>query len=274
MAPLIFTPHPALQPYIQCYVYTEMGTPGEWTQAEMAPPGYSALIILLETEKYCISVNGEETQHYASPTFTGQITCFSDVHLYDRIKIFFVSFKPCGAYRLLGISQHECTGRSFHLTDLLGSSGKSLSEELINQPDAHKVHAVLEQFLLQRLSLPAKKEICDRLSYVSEQIRLHSHSNQLISRICRKEGYSISRLERHMKEIVGMGPKKFQRIIRFNNTLSYIRLHRDECKWAQVAAQFGYYDQMHFIREFKLFYGKTPEAYDKEGWLMKIVHAG
>lgn len=268
---IILTPHQNLQPYIQQYVYTEMGASGVWTRGDLGPPGCSGLTIVLESDSYRISVNGEEEQYFFSPVFTGQINCFSDIRIYGRLKLFIVLFKPWGAYRLLGVPQNECTGNSFHLSDLLGIDGKRLSERLGAESSVEKIHQLLEQFLLRRLSLPVKKEKYDRLTYVSDQIMLYSHDNDLISKICRQEGYSMSSLERHMNEIIGMPPKKFQRILRFNNALKYINHHRHDCNWSQIANRFGYYDQSHFIKEFKFFFGKTPEAYEEESWLMKVT---
>ena len=268
-----FTPHPSLQPYIRQFVYTEMGKEGQWTRAEMMPPGYTALIVVLEKDRHLICVNNKYQHCCSSPTFSGQITRFSDIRLYGRLKLFFAAFQPCGAFRLLGIPQQDCTGKSFPLSALLGTEGKLLSAQLNNLSDPQRVYDLLQQFLLQRLHHNKPSPICEQLLHVSEQIKQQCHTSGLIERICKQEGYSISKLERHMNKIVGMGPKKFQRIMRFNNAMHYIKQNDYKCHWARLAYQFGYYDQMHFIRECKTFYGKTPTALKRENGLMDVVHA-
>lgn len=65
-----------------------------------------------------------------------------------------------------------------------------------------------------------------------------------------------------MREMAGIGPKMLQRIIRFNKELEYLRRYQASFQWAQVARQFGYYDQTHLIKEFAWFYGTTPGKVD------------
>jgi AraC-like DNA-binding protein len=62
-------------------------------------------------------------------------------------------------------------------------------------------------------------------------------------------------------EFVGINPKQYHRIVRFNNLLPNIHRKKNICHWTDLAYQFGYYDQVHFIKDFKTFYGKTPSAF-------------
>jgi AraC-like DNA-binding protein len=157
------------------------------------------------------------------------------------------------------------------LSDLLGTVGKAWEQMLADQPSAEGMKLAVERFLLQRIDHQKKRRVSERLIYINEQIRLQSHKSHLINRICREEGISINTLERQMKEVVGISPKQFHRIIRFNAVLQYIRQHPGKCHWAQVAYEFGYYDQTHFIKEFKRFYGKSPTSYSTNDWLLSSI---
>jgi AraC-like DNA-binding protein len=66
-------------------------------------------------------------------------------------------------------------------------------------------------------------------------------------------GWSERQFRRRFQEIVGIGPKVYSRIVRFQRALRAI----DQCD----PIPSGYYDQAHFIREFKSFAGETPSAY-------------
>ena len=64
-------------------------------------------------------------------------------------------------------------------------------------------------------------------------------------------------LRRRFKEVVGISPKYFARIVRFHQVASHIE-NEKRLDFAHVAAQYGYADQAHLIREFRQFSGKTP----------------
>ena len=61
--------------------------------------------------------------------------------------------------------------------------------------------------------------------------------------------------------------------MRFNAALQYLEQHPLHYNASQIACRFGYFDQTHFIKEFKLFYGKTPAEYIAEDnrFLSKIA---
>ncbi|HKK44892.1 MAG TPA: AraC family transcriptional regulator [Balneolaceae bacterium] len=260
MNAFILKPHRALQPYIRQYVYCEIGEPGKWTHSNMAPPGCTQLSIVAGRANILIGEDDKPANKYEPVTFVGQTTRFKKVSFYDRIKSFFVIFQPYGAYQLLGIHQGECKNLCINLTDLWGSSAKYIREELSQQILAKDIRQVLENYLLKRIPQSTKLEN-DHLARVVKQINLYCNQHALIEKLCRGEGYSISTLERHMKRMVGMSPKQFQRIVRFNAALKYIKQNGKQCNWSRIANTFGYFDQSHFIKEFKFFYGKTPSEY-------------
>jgi AraC-like DNA-binding protein len=249
-----------------------MGQAGQWSHTEMAPPGCTSLSITAEGKSVHISENYNPAKKYESVTFVGQTTRFKKLSLFDRLKTFFVIFQPCGSYQLLGIKQDECSGYCINFTDLLGSSVRLLEEQLAEQTAPECIKDIVERFFLRQIGKQKKPEEGEHLAHVVKQIRLNSHDGSLIKTICRQEGYSISRLERHMRKIVGVSPKKFQRIMRFNAVLQYINGNPLNRNWPAIANRFGYYDQTHFINEFKLFYGKTPAGYtDTDHFLSRIA---
>jgi AraC-like DNA-binding protein len=272
MITLILTPHMALQPYIQHYVYCEIGNAGKWSCTNMAPPGCTSLSIAAGGKNVYISENAKPAVKYESVTFVGQTTRFKKLSLFDHLKTFFVIFRPCGAYQLLGIKQDECSDSCTNLSELLGASVRLFEEELAEQTSPEYLKAVVERFFFKQIDKQRKREESVQLARAVKQIRLNSYDGLLIETLCRKEGYSISRLERHMRRIVGMSPKKYQRIMRFNAVLQYINRNPLNRNWSAIANRFGYYDQTHFIKEFKLFYGKTPVGYtDKDHFLSNIA---
>lgn len=263
MNPIIFTPHPALRPYIHHYLFFEIGDRETWSCTSMTPPGCAALTLTIGRQKRFIGENDRPASKYEPAVFVGQTTRFKKLFIYDRLQCFFVIFRPCGVYPLLGVHQGKCRNECISLTDLLGSSVRLFEDEFMQTTSGEGIQVVVEKFFLKSLNKSRryelkKQEDSIRMASVVRKIGLQSHHCSQIKAVCREEGYSISRLERHMRKIVGLSPKQFQRIVRFNKVLQYIRQNRSNCNWSQIASRFGYYDQTHFIKEFKHFYGKTP----------------
>lgn len=256
--PVFLIPHPALQPYIQNFTYSDYGVNGEWTSSRFNTPGCAYMPFVLNSDKVKLRFVGENNAPFEPAAFIGQGTKYKKSFLFNRLRTFFVVFQPCGAFHLLGIRQDECINSTTNLSDLLGSSIRLLRDELSGQRYITGLQRVIEEFFLKRLFLSKRMEPCTQLAQVLKQIQIRSHENNLIGPICREAGYSISRLERHTKEMVGISPKTYHRIARYNAALSYIEQHHWQCNWAAVASQFGYFDQAHFIHDFKLFYGSTP----------------
>lgn len=271
MKPLILTPHFALKQYIRHYVYYEIGTPGKWTCTNSAPPGCSALVITGNGKSVKMRENANPAFKYESVAFSGQTTSFKKISLYGHLKSFFVIFRPCGAYRLLGIHQGECRNSFNNIRNLLGSSVRNFEEELADQNCAEDIQSVVENYFLKRVLRLKEQTDFERMVHTVKLIRLFSHNGLLIKEICHQEGYSISRLERHMRKIVGVSPKQYQRIIRFNNTLHYINKNPCNRNWSEIANRFGFFDQAHFIREFKFFYGKTPTEFTEEDRFLSSI---
>jgi len=84
-----------------------------------------------------------------------------------------------------------------------------------------------------------------------------------ISELEASAGMSARQLERKFKRDIGVSPKTFARIERFKAVVSSIEHHRQP-DWAGVAAEFGYSDQPHLVREFKSFAGCTPQQFCRD----------
>jgi AraC-like DNA-binding protein len=81
-----------------------------------------------------------------------------------------------------------------------------------------------------------------------------------IKNIAHKTGYSPKHLIKIFNDNVGINPKSFLRVIRFQKAINEIEMHGN-INWAALANDCGYYDQAHFISNFKEFSGFTPHSY-------------
>ncbi|MBK8494627.1 MAG: helix-turn-helix transcriptional regulator [Chitinophagaceae bacterium] len=89
---------------------------------------------------------------------------------------------------------------------------------------------------------------------------IRSPNGLSIEEISNKVGYSQKHLIRLFKDHVGLTPKGFLKIIRFQKAIEEIT-NTQKVNWTGIAYESGYYDQAHFINDFRTFSGFTPQQY-------------
>jgi AraC-like DNA-binding protein len=80
--------------------------------------------------------------------------------------------------------------------------------------------------------------------------------NLSISSLAERINYSERSIRRTFQEFLGINPKEFMNIIRFQNALR--GMTESPKRFTDLASTYGYYDQSHFIHHFKRYYGKLP----------------
>jgi AraC-like DNA-binding protein len=91
-----------------------------------------------------------------------------------------------------------------------------------------------------------------------------------VEQLAERAGVSRQHLTRVFRQTVGVTPKMYCRLVRFQSALAYAT-PRGELDWAQVAAELGYADQSHLIAEFREFSSLTPERLRQHGWFHPFI---
>ncbi len=170
-----------------------------------------------------------------------------------------VYFNVNGAAAFFSEPIHELFRQSLSLDNFIVRSELILLEERLCEAgsDAGRIQ-VVEQFLLSRLRLSTP----DALVLAAIAMIFERHGNIRMNEMAALLHTSQSPLEKWFRKIVGATPKKFASIIRFKYILQQFR---SQTSLTSLAYESGFYDQAHFIKEFKTFTGDTPERFfDKE----------
>ena len=168
-----------------------------------------------------------------------------------------VHFKPGGAAAFFGGALPELRNRTVPLDALWGPSARALREELQDTPGLHGRLLRLEAYLVARLALAPPR---DRLVAQAVQAMAQDPTGNPIESLQRASGLGPTRFIARFEHQVGLTPKRYARVLRFQALLS--RLATAPSKdWALTAAEAGYADQPHLIHEFKRLTGMTPTAY-------------
>jgi AraC-like DNA-binding protein len=168
-----------------------------------------------------------------------------------------VWFKPGGARLFFGAAADELHNLHLPLAALWGSSANRLYDQLLEAPTTVARFRVLEGALLGRLARAAERHRAVSYALAAFQAAPRSHT---IAEIVRQIALSPTRFIQLFREEIGMSPKLYCRVKRFQAALRLIACQPNP-KWAEVALTCGYYDQAHFINEFHAFAGITPTAY-------------
>jgi AraC-like DNA-binding protein len=165
-----------------------------------------------------------------------------------------VHFKPAGAHHFFDLPAGELEGKHLAIEELWGRAAHILWEQLSEARSAERSFALLEQFLLEVLRPSDPLPLLGRALRAFDDPSLRS-----VAAVCGEVGCSRKELLSLFRDRVGLAPKAYWRVRRFQAALK--GLTRERARGAHLAAALGYFDQAHFNREFRFFTGMSPTSY-------------
>ena len=170
-----------------------------------------------------------------------------------------IEFSPRGAYRFFHFTFNDIQNKIYSLSDVLGNIGKQLTEQINNTTPVQQKIVLLQQFLLKQLSLQDEDLIFE---YCIEKITV-SKGRITIKELEKKTGYSSRWLNMKFNDKLGVGPKNLSSIIRFKQYYQAF-INGNEKSFSRNDFYELYYDQPHFIKDFKRFTGLPPTKFEKQ----------
>ena len=164
------------------------------------------------------------------------------------------SLRPGACEALFGIPADEVSGRHVALEDLWGNEARCLSERLQETNDFERRLEVFESFLANRL--PRVSAIHPAIAHALSRFSTTTD----IGKIVEETGYSHRHFIQLFRQSVGISPRIYTRLVRFQRTLRH-GVDKTRGRWTDVALEAGYADQAHFNREFRELTGISPTEY-------------
>lgn len=239
----IYRPAPVLSRYVHCY-YSLRGPVGGAPQT-IFPDGRMDVVIQLGDPFARIHDNGRIELQPAA-LLVGQMRGYVKIVPLGRVHSFGIRFRPGGTEALLRVPAGHTSDQIFPLDDVCPGFVNALRERLTETPDPI---AAVEDLLMTRLWNVREHPVVDCALHEIVQ----SAGTKHVRDVAVNAGVSPRHLERVFNQHVGMGPKAFARIVRFQRVL-----RSPAGNWAGLAAACGYTDQAHLIKEFRQFTGQTP----------------
>ncbi len=184
-----------------------------------------------------------------------------------KLNVFGISFFPSGLYPFLKIPICEFTQKTIDLNIIANKFVLDIDDQINEADSTLKKLDILEEGLLKLISntyIP-NSNISNILHCFYENM-----VNMNIQLFCDQYGISKRKLERIFNKYVGVSPKSFYRISRFQKVFSKI-INQEKVDLTFEAYQNNYYDQTHFLKDFKTFTGCSPTQFLNEKRAVKQI---
>ena len=177
---------------------------------------------------------------------------------FSRKQIYAIRFNPGGAYSFFKNDLDDFTDLRVDFKNISKNLEKELAAIFLSKKSPFEKIKCLDGFFLRRVSEWGQNAvIMNSLASI-----FSAKGNMEIKKLAQGQYVSERHLNRMFKQWIGLSPKEFTRIIRFQNAFGNVFL-ADNVNWSSLAMESGYHDQAHFINEFKVFTGITPTRVNK-----------
>lgn len=165
-----------------------------------------------------------------------------------------VRLRPPGAHILFDAPMHELANRFVEFEAVNPGLARSLPSQLYGARDWETRFAIMDSVIARRVE--RARPAASRAAWAWQS--LHDSAGMMsIRSLASESGCSPKHLIAQFRDYVGLPPKIAARVLRFNRALKLIE-RGGALEWPQIALECGYYDQAHFIRDFRVFAGCTP----------------
>lgn len=226
-----YTTHAELEGFVECL----------WTIRSDEPGSHAVL------PDGCIDVIYSPGQGLR---VVGTMSARQDFVLQPGVELTGIRFHPGSAARLLGCPVAELTNRADTLESIWGCRASGLAFELGSAPTKlERLRALSSAFRDASLAKNPLEKALDVLRNAAGVVSLDYLADQA--------GLSVRQFRRRVVELTGLGPKHLARVLRFRRAAAMAE-GSGHADWARIAAECGYFDQAHLIRDFREFGGCTP----------------
>jgi len=250
-----YIPHALLKPYVNFFWLLEGTVPHcEAVREKILPDGCIELIIHYGDIFEAVNEKGFlETQPQVF--VMGQIKRYFEVMPKGNMGVLGVRFKPGGLQAFTNMPALAFTGHAVGLEHIFGDEGRFVAEQTAAIGEAGKINLV-QTLLLKKLACNYRYDFL--IDGIIKKIIAQKGQVQLGS-LLKNIKISERHFERQFKNTVGLNPKFFARLIRFNNIMRDARTGSSSLVTLSYLG--GYYDQAHFIKDFRQFTGENPSEY-------------
>lgn len=256
-----YIPRPPLADFVHKFWLYE-GDNMPHAKERRLPDGSLELVINLHEDSIRVydRQHTDQFQHFRGCVISGPHSeCFV-IDTACQVSIMGVHFKPGGAFPFFPLPADELQEAHVPLDILWGTSASDLREQLLEARIAESRFRILEQSLLAHAARPLARHPAVAFALQQFQGVPPYPNTRMVADVIEHIGLSQRRFIQVFREEVGLTPKLFCRVQRFQEVLHLIEKSQ-QIEWIDIALTCGYFDQAHFIHDFRAFSGLNPGAY-------------
>lgn len=257
---MIFETHSLEKPladYVESIFYYK-GFKPDHSIERVVPTGHLFIIFDLAGFEYHTFDNKtlEPNQNFENVWISGMHKNYLSISAHQDSEMLVIQFKTSGAYPFFDHSISDFNNKVIPAKEVFGNEILELRSRIIKGENASEKFSDTEEWLLKRFD--KTKTAPEELLSILEEIQSKpvSESSSIIASYPNSQKHLINQFKKYF----GLTPKVFHRIFRFNEILKKIQ-NEEQLNWSEIAYEFGYSDQSHFIKEFKEFSGFNPQEF-------------
>lgn len=187
----------------------------------------------------------------------GQQTNYYDLSLAGKTGMIFIIFQPFGTAMFFKMPMNEIENQNVAFECIVNKEASEIEDKMLDAESNLERIKLIEEFLLKKLIQNNK----DYKQIISTFGAINHYKGQIsIKTLAEISCLSVKQFERRFSELVGLNPKQYLRIVRFQNVLQM-----KKCKYfnnyTSLAFDCGFYDQSHFIHDFKTITDLPPKEF-------------
>jgi AraC-like DNA-binding protein len=249
------SPNPVLEEFVRVYAQREVHPfeSGSEILVEPIPARLEQIIEFQFGQPFnVLRCEGFSLRTPASAIIGAQVKGCARIELRPGIESFGVFFRPAGFSRLLGLPIHVLSHQAYDGA-LISKLIPELWDRLAECKTFERRVCVIEGVLLKLAARAPRKE---KMVAVAEHV-FSARGAVRVSELASHAGLGLRQFERRFLEVMGVTPKRYARVARFQNALD-AKIFSPHRSWLEIAHDLEYHDQMHMIRDFELLGGDTP----------------
>jgi AraC-like DNA-binding protein len=187
---------------------------------------------------------------------------FYDMELTGELSVFSIVFQPQGLMQFFNFPLSEIYNRNISLKDINRQTGRDLEEKMNEATTFQHRVGIVETYLFELLKRNFDNFEFRRINHIAELIKC-TFGNITVHQLASEACLSRKQFERIFAECIGITPKRYLKIIRFQSAI-FQKQKNKNLNMTELSYESGYFDQSHFINDFKSLSGLTPKQYFAE----------
>ena len=252
----VYTPSPELQPFVKCFWSLDDEKSDEPVKQRVLPDGCMEMIFHYGDLYKQYFEDGSSIIQPKSFVF-GQITKYIEIAPTGVSGIISARFLPDGLTPFLDIPVSALENEAVPVSEIFFDEGKELEENVIGANNNEERIRLIEKFLLSKLT---GSRAIDTITKSCVEVIFQSHGQINVVELADRMNINRRNMERKFTSLIGISPKQLARVARLQATMKMLG-QKNFTSLTSLAYENGYYDQAHFIKDFKEFTGISPKSF-------------